>query len=466
MKLGVIYRSICLLLMVLWHVSQVQADVIFVDTQATGSANGSTWEHAFTTIQAGIDAASPSDELWVAQGHYTEAIIPQSDLALYGGFNGTESLRDECAYTTRLTIIDATGLSTSAVTIHTLTNTRVDGFIITGGSGQVPGWNNNIDVGGGILFEEADSTNIVEHCTITANQTFSGGAGIYFYNSSAILKNSRVVGNSGGYGGGIVCKSSSPLIEGCIISGNHGNTNGGAFHLDSASPTIVNCTVDSNTSSFYGGGLYLKNNSLPIVRNTLFSRNTKQSIYENTTNADPQLSNCWFYNNPNGHFYDKDSSSIKNASADINALPEATDNGNGDPKNMASHISTWEHDYNFPAEYDASTNTTMLSAHTNIFVPDELVGKIITVNTSWRFQSIIVSNTVTTITVLGDIETLLDEDIEFGMTFKIPDYHLHPTSPLVNAGMNTGLPGIDFDGETRPLVDYDIGVDEWGLCRF
>ena len=466
MKLGVVYCTIVLLLLAFVHVSQVRADVIFVDTQATGSADGSTWEHAFTSIQAAIDAASSSDELWIAQGHYTEAITLKSDIALYGGFDATEALLADRAYTTQLTIIDSAGLETSTVTMDSVTNTRLDGLLITGGTGSAPSWDNNIDVGGGILIESSDATNIVENCTITANQTQSGGAGIYYYNASATLRNSRVVGNSGGYGGGLVCKSSPPLIEGCIIGGNYGRTNGGAFHLDTASPTIVNCTVDSNTSGFYGGGIYLKNSSSPIVQNTLFTRNTKQSIYENTTNAEPQLSNCWFYNNANGHFYDKDSNSVKFSSADINALPEATDNGNGDPKFVTPHTSTWEEASGFPAEYDANSNTTVLNAHTNIFVPNALVGKIITTNTSQSFQSIIVSNTVTTITVLGDIETILDEDFEFGMGFKINDYHIHPTSPLIDAGINTAIPGTDFDGEIRPLIDYDIGVDEWGYGDF
>lgn len=42
----------------------------FVDASASGDNNGSTWEHAFTSLQSALDVAVSDDEIWVAKGTY------------------------------------------------------------------------------------------------------------------------------------------------------------------------------------------------------------------------------------------------------------------------------------------------------------------------------------------------------------------------------------------------------------
>ena len=116
----------------------VFAAVWYVDiNNNSGTEDGTSWGTAFVVIQDAIDAANTGGggEIWVADGDYAEAIIMKSNVAVYGGFLGTETLLADRDFANNISKIDGTGLSTSVVTIESFSNTRVDGFTITGGTG-------------------------------------------------------------------------------------------------------------------------------------------------------------------------------------------------------------------------------------------------------------------------------------------------------------------------------------------
>jgi len=77
------------------------AAVWYVDKDATGAGGGLNWTDAFNTIRAAVRAATADNEIWVAEGTYTSTIDPvvnmKAGVHLYGGFAGTETLRDEDA---------------------------------------------------------------------------------------------------------------------------------------------------------------------------------------------------------------------------------------------------------------------------------------------------------------------------------------------------------------------------------
>ena len=67
--------------------------VVYVDADAAGTGEGGDWTNAAKTIVDGITVAQTYGvgEIWVADGAYPVALDLPSDLALYGGFVGTES---------------------------------------------------------------------------------------------------------------------------------------------------------------------------------------------------------------------------------------------------------------------------------------------------------------------------------------------------------------------------------------
>ena len=78
---------------------QVAGEIIYLSSKACGRNNGTSWEDAFTTLEAAIEAAnkmSASPEIWVAdEGFTNEKICLHRAITLRGGFNGTETSKDE-----------------------------------------------------------------------------------------------------------------------------------------------------------------------------------------------------------------------------------------------------------------------------------------------------------------------------------------------------------------------------------
>ena len=101
----------------------------YVNDDAIGAENGTSWDDAFTTIQEAIAVAVASDQVWAAQGTYYPGWIITDGVKLYGGFAGTESSLAQRGYFEDYpTLLDALGSPVGS--IHTGDRTRMDGFII------------------------------------------------------------------------------------------------------------------------------------------------------------------------------------------------------------------------------------------------------------------------------------------------------------------------------------------------
>jgi len=363
---------------------------VYVDTDAAPGGDGNSWGTAYETIQAGIDDADALDEeVWVAEGTYAESVTMKQGVAVYGGFTGTETLLSQRDLETNVTIIDAStvdGGRAHVVVMNNITNSRIDGFTITGGNADRAAPH---DLGGGIFCSGVNHTNTIANCTITTNTAYDGGGGMCCIDSSSpMIANCTFNGNtamneSGGglycydncsatisnctfdaneanwYGGGLYCDVlSSTFVVSCSFSNNLAHFNGGGLCIATnspatvancifcdnwafsggalctldASPTIVNSTISDNLATSQCGGLYVKGSPSPTVLNSIFFNNSYHAIYEGSPTSDPEVRFCLFDSNDGGDYYDFGTGTTYTGADNINTnVAGASDNIDGDP---------------------------------------------------------------------------------------------------------------------------------------
>ncbi len=339
------YTLLCLILLAIC--TQTEGQIYYVKAGASG--NGTSWADASGNLQAVLANASSGSQVWVAKGIYTPANcspcntsdrnisfeIPNG-VALYGGFQGTESTLAERNWQANSTIlsadIDSDGTATNnsfsiIYTAYVNNQTLADGFIIEGGNADDnsvsygernnsgAGWyntgkssggtshptvrncifRNNYAVGfGGAMFHQAAFSgschpNII-NCTFETNSSKSGGGGVYF---NAIL-------------GG----QSYPQLVHCTFQGNSCENSGGAMYnngqLGSCNPTIINCLFLENETNQYGAGMYnlgKSGDASPKLTNCIFYDNSAVAagaIYNlgsENGNSSPVITNCTFFKN-------------------------------------------------------------------------------------------------------------------------------------------------------------------------
>ncbi len=227
--------------------------IVRVSPDGDDANDGSSWELAKRSVQAGIDAASSQGgEVWVRAGYYEERIALLPYVGLYGGFDGHEQIRDDRNWSVNVTTLDGQQQGTVVIAREGCDDFRaIDGFTITNG---------HADEGGGMYVELASP--IVANNTITANSAHVAGGGLNLWGSSPAVTNNTITDNSAGvYGGGLYLAYSSPEITDNFITNNRAAgpyyAQGGGLALYESSPTIVNNAITGNSADRVGGGLYV-----------------------------------------------------------------------------------------------------------------------------------------------------------------------------------------------------------------
>ena len=238
----------------------------------------------FSTIQAGIDASTSGDTVFVQPGTYYENI----------NFNGKNiSVIGENRETT---VING-GQNGSTVTIvNGETSAAVlSGFRITNGASISGGGvilqysspllkdlyitgNSAITDGGGIMCQHCINPQII-NCIITGNDSGHSGGGLSIFNSSPQIIDCQVSSNSAtDYGGGLRWFASTPTLIRVIINGNSTHYGGGIAAWDFSESTLTNVVIFNNSASVSGGGILVRNGSSPSLQNCVVWANTPQQV--------------------------------------------------------------------------------------------------------------------------------------------------------------------------------------------
>jgi hypothetical protein len=318
--------------------------LVAVVTVSAGSFADTYTVNPGESIQAAIDGASYGDTVEVAAGVYTERITLKHGVALLGAGES-------------ITTIDGGYLGTVVSSDSCDPNTVLSGFTITRGKSSNGGGMYNLNSRPSIMnctFSEnktnSGSEGQDEYCAIgiggqgcgpyeeaTDGGNGSNGAGIYNDNSSPMLINCTLKGNStgsggrgghvyygensanggyGGNGGGMYNYYSWPILINCVFINNttgrggsggdgvyEGGTggnggNGAGIHNNYSSSTMVNCTFNSNATGFGGSGgfCYYGYGCSPFSNHG--SSGSGGGMYN--SNSSPTVTNCIFWDDWSG----------------------------------------------------------------------------------------------------------------------------------------------------------------------
>ena len=259
--------------------TQVQGlAVVYVDANATGNNNGTSWANAYVTVKTAVDSSPAGTEIWVAVGTYypsltttnrCDSLVLKSGMKLYGGFTSGMASRNVRNWATNPVILSG---DINTMNNHTDNSNHIligapgavlDGFTIKNGGDlshtlSQDGPTNAF--GGGLFVADTGASSMkVANCTFNAN--------VVYWDDGDTLNT--------GFGGAVYATNSALEIVGCIFDDNKAWCRGGAIWVmnpagGSSYPVVISsCVFRRNltrmgSGQVGGGGIWASAGSLTV----------------------------------------------------------------------------------------------------------------------------------------------------------------------------------------------------------
>ena len=370
----VLHLKIRLSIVLLWSlsVSTYANQIIYIDDDAVGLNNGSSWQNAYTFLQDALADAETSKkpiEIRVAQGVYKpNQRMPQTpghgdntftlvnEVTVKGGYAGF----GEPDPNTRDIETCETILSGDLNGDDIVVNDPCDMLLVQTNRGD----NSSVVV----RAYNTDATAVLDGFIITGGYFMelatgppNGGAGMHIYQGSPTILNCTFTGNAARQiGGGLLIRGgSNPTLVNCTFTGNYAESGGGIYNSsimpspwirsEGSHPMLVSCTFDNNYAHKNGGGMY-NSKSNPTLTDCTFRCNQVTGPYSGSgrgphtgggggiynSNGSPELTNCLFSENSAG-----DGGGICSVADSNVTLTNSTFNGNS-ASVRGGGLSNWE----------------------------------------------------------------------------------------------------------------------------
>ena len=248
MNSGKLFQYVALSLLILTAAALPASSIVYV--KAGGPGPGTSWATALPSINAGVAAAAldPDKTVWVKDDTFTEnVVVATTGIQIYGGFLGTELPTDPTPYA-RTGKTTVHGLVPLTPLFTTQTGTRVDGFILE-------------------------------------NNTAPTGAGVLVVGTSTIINNDIIRNNTARLGGGIASTGASLTVTETTFNDNEATDTvapsalGGSIYEVGGSLIVYHCTFTNELAKVtlaagdnaYGGAIYVLGGTVVNIKRSVFT---------------------------------------------------------------------------------------------------------------------------------------------------------------------------------------------------
>jgi hypothetical protein len=313
--------------------------IIYVDDDANGLNDGTSWQNAYNYLQDALADANSSVkpvEIRVAQGTYrpdeSSAELNGTDdraatfqlingVTLKGGYGGFgqpdpnerdvgkyETILsgdlngDDLGVTNPLDLLDAPTRTENSYHVVSCINDNaiavLDGFTITAGNANFYSYPSPHRYGGGLYIHSANP--LVTNCFFLENSAYDGGGALVESSNSSFTNCIFIKNSADNSSGGIGLWEGSAVLTDCNFV-NNWSRGGGAMDSSYCSLSLTNCSFNSNSATFGCGGGWLNGWGHSTATNCTFNNNSADDGGGMSNAGAPLLLNCVFRGNSAGY---------------------------------------------------------------------------------------------------------------------------------------------------------------------